>query len=101
MKRTGFLRVVGNSNGSHDYGNNTIGEIQKVKAIGATLADDSDQQISRVAADRDFFPASLHFETYPGDGVVPFTGDYIKVTIERATDEEMREMSPGFIPSVK
>lgn len=37
----------------------------------------------------DSYPASLHVTLPIGVGVMPVTGDFVKITIERATAEEM------------
>lgn len=81
-----FLRVIGNSIASHRYPDGTIGEVSRIKAVGAINFETDG-----------LLPASLHFEAYPNCGVVPFTGDWIVVEVRRATAEEMQTMSPSYL----
>lgn len=50
----------------------------------------------------DSYPASLHVTVPIGIGIIPVTGDYVKVTIERATAEEMAaERDSQFLRAVR
>lgn len=88
-KHVAFLRVVGSDIKPYTYTANVsepcVGESLRVKGVGGIECGD------------EIMPASFHFTTPPGDGVVPPTGDWIKVTIERATREEMESLRPGYL----
>ncbi len=80
-----FLRVVGSSIKPFTYRGGDVGEVSLIKANGG------------VGVGHEQFPASFHYQTPPGETISTPTGDWIKVTIERMSAEEMQAISPGYL----
>lgn len=80
-KITAFLRVESGAIKPFTFRANCnppqLGEAMEFKSSGYWIED------------YEHYPVSLHLTEPIGLGVVPVTGDYIKVTVESATPEEM------------